>query len=552
MVSTRQGSSTFIRPAPVVSPTTLALVVIAGAAALRLAAYLAVLDDTYLQFRQGDEAYYHEWALAIFDGQWQRGTPFFTTPLYAYFLALAYHVGGQGLAYIRFLNVVLGVGAVVLTWLTARKTLGGYTAVTATALFGFCTAPIYYEWIPEKTTLVLFLTALTFYLLTRARTGRNRLAWLAAGGVAGLAALGHTLLLVAAPAAWFCIASERRGSWRDTVKTLATFSVGVMLGLAPATIHNWLQDGSFLLVSSTGGMTFYIGNGAGNTSGGYSTPPFAVSNANSEEKDFIAEAERRTGRTMKPAEVSSFWFRQAWSDIAADPKLALNRFWRRCRWTLGSEEKTDTRSFEFYKERHRVLGLPLWGFGFVSLLGLVGFTGAEGRRVLLFPAVFALLFVVGISAILVYGRYRLPLLVPLSLSAAGALSRAAELLRQRRAVALAAVGVPAAVLSWFVYSPVLPEEPVNFVTDFSNQGNRFWDQRRYDLALAEYEKALRVRPGNNPALPRLYHALGRIYAQRGDFRRSEELLLEGATRYPTNREIQELLAEVRRRAGRRF
>jgi len=278
----------------------------------------------------------------------------------------------------------------------------------------------------------------------------------------------------------------------------------------------------------------------------------AVSNANREEKDFIAEAERRTGRTMKPAEVSSFWFRQARIDIAADPRLALNRFWRRCRRTLGSEEKTDTRSFEFYKERHGVLGLPLWGFGFVSLLGMTGFAWAARTRTLMFCALFTLLFVVGISAILVYGRYRLPLLVPLSLGAAAALSKTAELLRQRRTVVLATIGISAAVLSWFVYAPVPPGDPVNFVIDYNNQGNRYWDQRRYDLALAEYEKALHVRPGNNPALPRLYLGLGRIYAKRGEFQRSEELLLERATRYPTNREIRELVAGVRRHEGRRF
>jgi hypothetical protein len=103
------------------STGSLAAIVFVGAAALRLAAYLATLDDPYLQFRQGDEIYCHEWARAILGGRRARGTPFFTTPLYAYFLALAYRVGSRGIAYVRLLNVLMGIRTVLLLQLTARR-----------------------------------------------------------------------------------------------------------------------------------------------------------------------------------------------------------------------------------------------------------------------------------------------------------------------------------------------------------------------------------------------------------------------------------------------
>jgi tetratricopeptide (TPR) repeat protein len=106
-------------------------------------------------------------------------------------------------------------------------------------------------------------------------------------------------------------------------------------------------------------------------------------------------------------------------------------------------------------------------------------------------------------------------------------------------------------LAWLVYAPVLPGHPVDFYTDYNNQGNRFWDLRQYERAFAEYEMALRVRPGTNPAVPRLYAGLGRIYAGRGELRRAEELLREGSARHPADREIRGLLEEVRQRAAAR-
>jgi tetratricopeptide (TPR) repeat protein len=174
-------------------------------------------------------------------------------------------------------------------------------------------------------------------------------------------------------------------------------------------------------------------------------------------------------------------------------------------------------------------------------------SGAAKKRALLFPASFTLLFAIGISLILVYGRYRLPLLVPLSLLAAAGLARFHELSRQQCGILLGARVAVAAALAWFVYAPVLPGHPVDFFTDYNSQGNWLWEARQYDRALAEYDKALHVRPGVNPGVPLLYLGLGRAYASRGELRRAETLLREGAERFPADREIRKLLEEIRRR-----
>jgi len=110
-------------------------VVIVSVVTLRLIIFYVTTADPYLQFRVGDELHYHEWALRILRGQWARGTSFFTTPLYAYFLALTYWLCGDGIITIRLLNVLMGIGAVILTYLTARCFLDHYASAIAAVGF---------------------------------------------------------------------------------------------------------------------------------------------------------------------------------------------------------------------------------------------------------------------------------------------------------------------------------------------------------------------------------------------------------------------------------
>lgn len=531
--------------------------VLLGAGLVRLGFFIATADDPYLAFRQGDEAYYHRWALQILDGRWDWGRSFFTTPLYAYALALAYRIGGQGLAYLRALNLALGIGAVWFTYLAARNALGRRPAVAAALLLGFCTAPVFYEWFPEKTPLVLLLTAAALWLVSRALRGGRHVPWVLAGIAAGLASLAHSLLLILLPAVGLHLLLDRSRPRPAALRALVVFAAGFLLGVLPATAHNFLQDGDFVLIGSHGGVTFFLGNHAGNRTGRYASPPFAESNADSEELDFKREAERRTGRALSAAVVSRYWFRQGATDIRADPGFALRRFWRRLRWALGSGEETDTRTFAFYQSRYRFLGPPLWGFGLVSLLGLAGIALTARRRELIVFAAFVLFFAAGTSLILVYGRYRLPLLVPLSLLAAAGLDRLRELVRGRHTGALLLAGLALGAAGWFVYAPVLPNDPVSFFVDFNNQGNRYLDQRRHDLAFAEYEKALDVNPGNHGSVPRLRQGLAELYrgladhmVSQGRLAEAEALLRHALERYPGDPRFTARLAATLRRADR--
>ena len=166
---------------------------------------------------------------------------FYYSPLYAYFLALVYSVGFQDLVYVRFLNLVMGVGTIVLTYLTARRFLSGFAPLIPVVLLGFCTSPIYYEWFPEKTSLVSFLAALSLYLIARAKRAHNSWSWPLAGFLAGLASLAHMLVLVMLPAVLIYLFFTREETPVPAFKAMAMFAFAFFVGVSPATIHNYFK-----------------------------------------------------------------------------------------------------------------------------------------------------------------------------------------------------------------------------------------------------------------------------------------------------------------------
>jgi energy-coupling factor transporter transmembrane protein EcfT len=507
--------------------------------------YAVSQKDAYVGNRVGDEASYHAWALEIAEGALVRGAPFFTTPLYAYFLGGVYSLAGPSIAIAAGVNLLLALVTLGLLYGAARQVLDRGLSALAVALYGVCSAPLFYETFPEKSTLVNSVVAAALLLMLRAFRLRHQRLWLAAGVGSGIAALGHGLLLAFIPTTLFCIVLQAcRATWRRDVIASIVFLIGCGLGIAPATIHNYWSGGDRVLICSNGGHNLYIGNHAGNQTGLYTSPTFATASLALEESGFRDEAERRTGRKMRPSEVSSFWFAEGMKEARQDPGLAFGRWWRKLRWAVGNEELTDTRTLSFYRERLPVLGLPLPGFGAVALLGLLGiFVGFREHK--LQPLVaFTVIFWGGISLFFVYGRYRLPLLPPLALLAAVFVGQI-EAWRVARRVRPILVSLAAgSFLAWFVFGSVLPAQQESFFPDYFNQGNHYYRGGDVDSALQEYEKALFVRPGDHPAAAGLALEIADVYLKRRQPAKAKSVLERALSNNPEDGRLQQMLLQI--------
>ncbi len=498
---------------------------LAAAACVHVGLLLVAQRSPYLAYRIGDEAHYHAWAHDIAAGALARPPAFFTTPLFAYYLAAVYRVLGDSIAIVQLLNVALGVGTVALTYGAGARLVGHTAALVGAALVAFTRGLVFQEWLPEKTLLVLFLTALALYALSRAVGREGSWGWFAAGIAVGAGALAHALLLVLVPATLLAALLRWRedGAGRVARRALALVG-GAGLAIAPATLHNAVEGGGLVLICSNGGQNLYVGNHAGNPTGAYTSPPFAHANLESEEQDYRREAERRVGRAMGPGEVSAFWSRQAIAEMWAAPRLTAIRYLRKLRWVFGSEDVADSRTYEFYLAQVPALRLLPWDFGVVALLGLLGLGLSVRDRDRALLAAFVALFALSLAMFFVYGRYRLPLLIPLALLAGVACGTIRGLLPARRPVALATTAAAAALLAIAVFGRVLPEQETSFFADYYNQGNRYVGSGRVDLAVVEYERAITVRPGDHPAVAAVAREVAMFHLRRGDTERARRIL----------------------------
>jgi tetratricopeptide (TPR) repeat protein len=179
------------------------------------------------------------------------------------------------------------------------------------------------------------------------------------------------------------------------------------------------------------------------------------------------------------------------------------------------------------------------------LLGsLAGLAAARDRRVV-FLLVFIACYAVSLAFFFVYGRYRLPLLVPLAILGGTIPARVTALLRERRPRALAAAGTVSIALTAFVFAPSFTYRE-SFFIDFNNLAVAYQEQGRIDEALAEFEKAVTVRPGDDPRVTQMSTELALLFWRRGELERAKRLLRDVLRARPADEDVGTVLATLER------
>jgi tetratricopeptide (TPR) repeat protein len=420
------------------------LFAVVGAALLARLAVLAQLHDHPLLRPEAglDSGAYVALARRVAAGDvWLGPEPYFVSPLYIYFLAAVFAVSGGSILAAQTAQVFLGSAAAGLVHADARRWLGEGRARIAGLLAAATGVFVFYEVTLLQAALDPFLTALSLHLLTRAVQQPRPTRTAAAGLALGLLVLNRPnalacALVAAAVLAW-------RG-WRAGLGLL----VGVALATAPVAIRNRIVSGEWVLVSSHGGLNFYIGNNP-EADGTYRAPPGVTPSIEGQARDAIQVASQALGHPATAAEASAWFFRRAREWIAARPGAALRLFARKLALTLNDGDIALNYSYAYYSRDEP--GLLRWLVVGPWLLVPLGFVGLAWRARagggFVVWAVFAPVYAVSVAAFFVSTRYRLPLLVPLCLGAAETLALVAAALRQRRWRTLAAIAAAVVPLS---------------------------------------------------------------------------------------------------------
>ena len=392
---------------------------------------------------------------------------YYVSPLYIYVLAAGLAVFDSFTA-IRVVQIGLGTAAVWFVFLTTRAWFGERAAWIAAVLAALTGLFTLYEVLILQASIDAFLTSAALWCLTDAfhpkaeatpstqpvtrksgvASGVSRRILLA-GCIFGLQTLNRPNVLLAAIGVALVMGVVTRRVWPAMLLVL-----GLLAGLAPAALRNAVVAGQFSLVSSHGGLNFYIGNSERAT-GFYTNVPGITPTIAGQERDARRVAERALGRAVSDAETSSYFYGLARTWITTHPLQAAALLVRKFYYVFNAAHVPLPHSYPFYAYDSgtalRFYAIGPWLLIPLGLAGLV-FVPTRGRRSdYLIWLSFVPMYAAAVALFFVAERYRLPLLVPLCVGAGAALSHLVSqrsIQRPRLRAVLAATIVLAVVANW--------------------------------------------------------------------------------------------------------
>src|SRR6185369_10855771 len=176
-----------------------------------------------------------------------------------------------------------------------------------------------------------------------------------------------------------------------------------------------------------------------------------------QEADTRRVAERAVGHSLTDAQVSDYFFDQAWQWIRHDPAHASWLFVKKIGYAFHAQHVPLPHSYPFYVATAapalRFAPIGPWLLTPLGLVGLVAAAPRERRLAYVIWASFVPLYVAAVAVFFVADRYRLPLLPALCAGAGGGVAAAWRAIRARDAH-FAPAGVAALILAVLANVPI--------------------------------------------------------------------------------------------------
>jgi len=579
----------------------------------RVAYAIAHARTIYFDHHVLDSQWIHQWAIALSRGEGSGADAYFRAPFYPMFVSLLYRVFGASHGPVAGIQHALGAGSTVLLYWLGRRAFGRGAGLAAGIGWAFYWTAIFFEGELHLVALEIVLGLSFLELLSRSleRTGRERLVGCGAAGVAlGLAAITRPNFLVLVPLgvlAPFRVAGPNArgvtGGAPVGARALPAlvFTLGVLAAVAPVTLRNARVSGDFVLVSSQGGLNFYVGNGAGadgKTAAALSrSEPVSGLEAQAEFRDNVAIsgdalARAAIGEGASASEVSRYWVRRTLAELAADVPRAVGLGLRKLYYLNNAFEIGDNRDLaEVQRETQLHLYAPV-RLTFVLPLAALGllfgrwFASPFGIIIVLYT----FLYSVSVWLFFVNARLRLPIVPGLMLLAGVGVAEVCRRLRahehprgETSAARWRSLGAPAAVvaLTAFVTSSRAfgVDEERNRAAFRFNRGVLLAQRAECEGSLQAFDEAIAIDPSmleapyakartlekcgdparaleaydyvcrNWPDFPYAFLARGRLREAIGDIERSHADLAAALRLDPDNPDVAQAVGSFWGRQG---
>jgi Tfp pilus assembly protein PilF/4-amino-4-deoxy-L-arabinose transferase-like glycosyltransferase len=478
---------------------------------------------------------YNNWAQSIAFGIQHAIEPTFRAPFYPIFLAVIYKIFGYDLFTTRLAQMLISALSCVLIYYIAVKIFNNRVAIISSLFAAFYGPFIYWAGELLIVTLIIFLDLVMLLILLNALEKPKKLYWLLGGVVLSLSGIARPNVLIIIP--WVIILIFWTSKLKETIiaKKLRFvyslyFLVGVFVVILPVTISNYVTAKDFVLISSQGGINFYMGNNP-EADGKSAQPPARVTTHGEFLDDAylssVALAEEDAGRQLKPSQVSNYWYARGVDFIIDQPGKWLELMGKKFAYFWTGDEVTNNEDTYYFNRFSNVLGLLMWHriiafpFGIICPLALVGIIISRKlwRKLLLLYG-YTFLYMVSVILFFVCGRYRLPVIPILLIFAGFTVDYIIRKIKSRQYKFLAFCLVSVLVIG------ILVNVNIGGTTDRNRARAHIYGARayqsigNYQSAVKEYKEAIEIEPEDIEAL----HGLGIVYMDMNEFNLAEQTL----------------------------
>jgi tetratricopeptide (TPR) repeat protein len=429
-------------------------------------------DDPTFEVPIVDAAVYHNAAVGFASGEPLAEGAFWQPPLFPAFLGFFYALTGPSVVAARLMLAALAVISCLLMYQLGCRLFDrpvGLVAALGLAVYG---PFVFFATRLLATGLGIFLGLLSLLLLLRALDRPlRRWRWVIAGACSGLAIINIPNAAVILAMALIAMVQEarRRGMMRGYAVGGSLLLGGALLIIAPVTIRNYLVSGEFVVLSTNGGINFYVGNN-----------PDADTTVAIRPGEYWGRL-ARTGTSETPrtrAQQSAFFYRQALTFARNQPGSFVTGLGKKTLRALNAREIPRNVDIYVHGRFSNLLRVLCWRwgsfgfpFGLVAPLAVVGMVvapklGSPSARIRLrraLPMWFALLYVASVLLFFVTARYRLPAVCVVVLFAAVAIVWFWQQWTSKKETSSRQVRIAAGIA--FIVSALVVNMPIRTATD---------------------------------------------------------------------------------------
>ncbi|HOE62555.1 MAG TPA: tetratricopeptide repeat protein [Candidatus Sumerlaeota bacterium] len=496
---------------------------------LRIAFYRQFAATPFYGHPLLDELYYDKMGRAVASGTIIQDMAFFMGPLYPYLLGVLYALFGHSADIFRIVQMGMGLGSCGLIYIIGRRAFLPKTGLLAAFIYAAYKPVLFHEQTLLMETSFSFFFLLFWWLLLEKRKSGGAY-WIAIGAALGTAALfrGNVLFFfpfLAAQIAWTGWAKKR-----ESFQKIALLAAGSLLGIMPATIHNFLAERDFVPITSNDGLNFYIGNNE-KASGFFEPPPYAMVNMGVDPRG-ARFAEEMLGRApLKSSEISRFWRRRALEWMKRYPFDFLKLLGRKIYFLWGGAELDQIYSTKGMATLMPAMRLPLFNFfilGPFALLGLfLAARNPDEEKILL--ALGAISYMLSLVPFFITDRYRIPVIPLMCLFGAYAALHLWDAAKGRRWRECALLAAAMAALFFLLNNRRLLERRQEQEVFHNSLGLIYQEEGRQDDAIKEFKTALSFSP-----MPQIFSNLGNSYFMKQDFTTALDYYKKAAAMDPQN------------------